>query len=107
MSLDVSLMVTQPVEIYTNNITHNLGSMAAAAGIYQHLWRPEELNIKTAQELIEPLSQGLSRLLFAPEHYQQYNAANGWGTYDNLVEFIKQYLQACRDNPDAGIDVSR
>ena len=25
------------------NITHNLGSMAAAAGIYKALWRPEEL----------------------------------------------------------------
>jgi len=30
MSLDVDLMVTQPVSVYSGNITHNLNSMAAA-----------------------------------------------------------------------------
>jgi hypothetical protein len=28
MSLDVDLMVTQPVSVYSGNITHNLGKMA-------------------------------------------------------------------------------
>jgi hypothetical protein len=30
MSLDVDLMVTQPVSVYESNITHNLGKMAGA-----------------------------------------------------------------------------
>ena len=48
MSLDVDLMVFQPVSVYTSNITHNLGKMADAVvlsngkNLYQVLWRPEE-----------------------------------------------------------------
>lgn len=30
-------------EVYSANITHNLGRMAAEAGIYEALWRPGEL----------------------------------------------------------------
>ena len=30
MSLDVDLMVTRPTSVYSGNITHNLGKMAAA-----------------------------------------------------------------------------
>ncbi len=29
-------------EVYSANITHNLGEMADKAGIYYALWRPEE-----------------------------------------------------------------
>jgi hypothetical protein len=51
MSLDVSITRTQPTCVYDANITHNLGAMAKAAGIYMHLWRPDEIGIKTASEL--------------------------------------------------------
>src|SRR6266496_3980933 len=46
-------------ELYWRNITHNLNTMADAAGIYKHLWRPEELGITKAGELIAPLAAGL------------------------------------------------
>ena len=52
MSLDVTLTAVRPTEVYSANITHNLGLMAEEAGIYQPLWRPEELGIKTAAGLI-------------------------------------------------------
>jgi signal transduction histidine kinase len=32
--------------LFVSNITHNLNIMADKAGIYQHLWRPEEIGIK-------------------------------------------------------------
>lgn len=37
MSLDVSLMEVKPTEVFWSNITHNLGKMAKAAGIYEAL----------------------------------------------------------------------
>jgi len=95
MSLDVYLNAVRPTTVYTRNITHNMGRMADAAGIYQHIWRPEELNIKTAGELIEPLTAGLARLKADPAHFSQFNPANGWGNYENLVEFVDEYLDAC------------
>ena len=44
---------------YHDNITHNLGEMAASAGIYLCIWRPEELNISEAKDLIAPLHKGI------------------------------------------------
>jgi hypothetical protein len=35
----------ETLEVFDYNITHNLGEMAKAAGIYMELWRPEEIGI--------------------------------------------------------------
>lgn len=103
MSLDVYLEVVQPTTVYTNNITHNLCKMAVAAGLYGALWRPEEAGYKLAKELIHPLAQGLAELARSPEKYKQFNQENGWGSYEDLVRFVEEYLQACKDNPEAKV----
>ena len=107
MSLDVYLRAERPIEVYQSNITHNLGKMADEAGIYQHLWRPEELGIKKAAELIEPLEKGLALLESDPEKFQAFDPPNGWGRYADLVRFVDRYLDACKENPDADVGVSR
>ena len=107
MSLSVYLTEVKPAEIYWRNITHNLAKMAGEVGIYEELWRPDELGITRARELIDPLTKGLSELESRPEHYRQFNAENGWGVYENLVEFVRDYLRACIENPDADVSVSR
>ena len=107
MSLDVSLIKMQPTEIYTRNITHNLNTMAGEAGIYKHLWRPDEIGITKADELIEPLKTGLALLKSDPERFKAFNPKNGWGTYEGLVSFVADYLAACEKDPDADIDISR
>lgn len=66
-------------EVFSANITHNLGQMADAAGIYGCLWRPEECGITTAGEMVEPLRRGLARLRADPEGFSAFNAKNGWG----------------------------
>jgi hypothetical protein len=93
--------------IYSANITHNLGKMASEAGIYQALWRPEEIGITRAFQLIEPLRSGLERLRQQPDHFKQFNPENGWGDYDGLVRFVEQYLEACEDYQTAVVSVSR
>jgi hypothetical protein len=94
-------------EVYWANITHNLYKMAEAAGIYEHLWRPDEIKITKAKELIEPLRQGLHNLKSEPERYKKFNPENGWGSYDGLVKFVENYLNACYEYPDADVEVSR
>ena len=94
-------------QVYWGNITHNLSKMAEEAGIYEHLWRPDEIKITKAKELIEPLRQGLHNLKSEPERYKKFNPENGWGTYDGLVKFVENYLNACYEYPDAVIEVSR
>lgn len=107
MSLDVHLTATIPSTVFDYNITHNLTAMADAAGIYCELWRPDEIGITTAGQLIEPLAAGLARLEAEPAKFREHNPDNGWGDYEGLVRFVREYLQACREYPEAVIGVSR
>lgn len=93
--------------VYSANITHNLNTMAEAAGIYKPLWRPEEIGIEKAHQLIEPLTNGLSELKADPDKYKIHNPENGWGNYDLLVRFATEYLTACKQNPDTDVSVWR
>lgn len=107
MSLDVTLIELKPTEVYWANITHNLNTMAKAADLYEALWRPEELGITKASQLIEPLSKGLSNLHKNKDLLEKFNPSNGWGDYYSLVNFVQNYLNACIDNPDSEVRVSR
>lgn len=94
-------------EVYSANITHNLGRMAGEAALYQPLWRPDELGITRAGALIELLETGLALLRSDPERFRQFNPANGWGDYEGLERVTAGYLDACRQYPDAKVSVSR
>lgn len=107
MSLDVTLIRTQPIDVFSANITHNLGAMADEAGIYKHLWRPEEIGIYSAGELIEPLEVGLTLMKQDPERFKKFNAKNGWGLYEHFIPWIEEYIEACKKYPDAIIEISR
>jgi len=107
MSLDVNLIETQTVNVYWGNITHNLVDMAKAAGIYKHLWKPETIGIKHAHQLISPLTEGVELMKKNPAKFKQFDAPNGWGTYDDFVPWIEAYIAACMQNPNASIEVSR
>lgn len=116
-----------PERIYEANITHNLNEMAKAAGIYEALWRPHRLKpgydipesdheaewefetqqVIRAKEITELLRQGLADLIARPDHFEQFNSPNGRGTYEHFVPFVAKYLQACENNPDALVQVSR
>lgn len=108
MSLDVYLYTESAEEaVYHSNITHNLNKMASEAGVYKALWRPEEVGITKAQQLIEPLTAAATTLVTNKSKFEKFDATNGWGTWENLVIFVAGYLQACKDYPDARVEVSR
>ena len=138
MSLDVSLytstkcphcgeLIKGKYEEYSANITHNLGTMAEKAGIYEALWRPhrlkenydipennneaewefEEKNITFAKDIIEILEKGLNDLKERPKYFKQFDSPNGWGLYIHFVPFVEKYLKACKEHPDAKIEISR
>ena len=94
-------------EVYSANITHNLGKMANEAGLYEFLWRPDEIGITKAKELIDPLREGLHKLELDPNRFSQYNPENGWGSYEGLVSFVQRYLDACYEYSEATIEISR
>lgn len=107
MGLDVCLERVQPTVVFSDNYTHNCGKMADAAGIYYHLWRPEEIGIHKASQLIGPLTEGIKRMEANPDAFIALNPANGWGSYDTFLPWVRRYLEACREYPDATVRASR
>lgn len=116
MSLDVTLVEPRPTDVYSSNITHNLAKMAqevkfewdnATYTLYSVLWHPDSLGFTKAKDISELLDVGWNELLANPERFKEYNPPNGWGNYDNLVKFVYEYRNACWDNPDAQIGISR
>ncbi len=107
MSLDIYLTAVRPTTVFEANITHNLNKMAIEAGIYKHIWRPEEIDVTTAVQLIQPLTDGLALLKSDPARFKKFDTPNGWGVYEHLVDFVERYLAACVAAPDAQVMVSR
>ena len=107
MSLDITLTEVKPCEVYSTNITHNLGKLAEALGIYQHLWRPEELNITHARQLILPLEAAIENLTFDKARYKTYDNPKNWGTVEDFIGFLEKLLEACKQHPNATISVWR
>lgn len=94
-------------EVFHGNITHNLNTMAEEAELYWPMWQPGEIGIVQAKQLIQPLTDGLACLVSDPEHYEKFNPENGWGTYEGLVEFVHDYLEACIRFPEAKVGAWR
>jgi hypothetical protein len=94
-------------DCFSANVTHNLNKMADAAGIYDALWRPDEIGIATAKQLVPLLRSGLERLRADPPRFEALNPENGWGSYKGFVPWVAAYLQACEEYPEATVRVSR
>jgi hypothetical protein len=113
MSLDVDLMVTKPCSVFECNITHNLGVMAShvklnsGLTLYDVLWRPDEHGLYFARDIAEHLDTGWNILMSEPEFFKTWNPENGWGSYQNLCDFVYKYRNACWANPEAELSVSR
>lgn len=105
MSLDIYLYELKEVTVFDINITHNLTRMANEAGLYRALWAPEEIDATKAKDIVPFLEAGLKRLKEDPVHFRGFNPENGWGNYEGLVEVVEAYLEACKNNPDARIEV--
>ncbi len=97
----------ETLSFFGANITHNLNQMAREAGIYKMLWRPEEIGITKASQLVEPLRAAVVLMRADPARFEKHNAENGWGTYKQFVPWIERYADACAANPDASVHVSR
>jgi hypothetical protein len=93
------------------NFTHNLASMAEAAGIYQVLWHPNKdytdtwhdswIEYTTAAEILPILQNGYDKMLSDPIYYKSFEPANRWGTYDEFIKVIAEIIQACKDHAGA------
>lgn len=89
------------------NITHTLNKMAKELGVYEYLWKPDEIGVTRAWELIDPLEIALDKMDSDPNKYREFEPSNGWGSFEGLKGFIKAYLNKCKEFPNSLIEVSR
>jgi hypothetical protein len=94
-------------EFFSANVTHNLVQMAEEAGVYKHLWRPEEIGVTKAGQLVVPLRAAVALMRSDPARFEKHNPSNGWGSYERFVPWIEAYADACAANPEADVNVSR
>jgi hypothetical protein len=116
----------QTTQVFHLNITHNLVKMAEAAGLYEAMWRPyklmqgyhesdnyeaeslfEENQVIEAKMLIPFLKTGIAKLLAKPSDFTIFEPNNGWGTFIQLVNTAKDYLEACEKYLEAQVITSR
>lgn len=104
-------------DCWWGNITHNLTEMAdhipvtfggKATTLYYACWRPEEIGAKTVADVLPLLIEGIHYMVDHRRELMQYEAPNGWGTYNGFMKFLLNYKQACEDNdPECKIKVNR
>jgi hypothetical protein len=111
MSLDIALYFDETVtggeQMYIGdgqNITHNLGNMWEAAGVYDALY---ESAGQECGQFIPTLETGLADMKANPDKYKAFNAKNGWGLYEHAVPFLEKWIETCKKYPKAKIWVSR
>lgn len=83
-------------EIYSGNITHNLGEMAnhvicngGENNLYHLLWRPEEHDFcKVTERYRVMIAECLAYMLTHRAELEKFNPSNGWGSYDSLLDFV-------------------
>lgn len=98
---------------HIGNITHNLNKMAMHVPVsdtltlYNVLWRPDESDLKTTDDILEYVTIGVKYLIDHKEELLQYNPDNGWGSYEGLLTFSRRVGSACLFHPHCEIEVSR
>ena len=101
MSLDINLQAVRTVNVFYLNVPTCYKPIAEKVGILDYIWKPNELGISKAEQLISPLTIGLQLLESVPGHFGVAQE-----TLDDFVECVRKYLAACEQNPDAEISAT-
>lgn len=97
---DIDLSNIKEVEyesdiVWHENITHNLGNMASHVPVYNstlyyYLWHPSDIGIKYVNQYYKnAIKTGYEYIKDNREYLEKFNPPNGWGTYENLLRFVK------------------
>jgi len=78
---------------YTSNVS---GMWEKALG-----FSLRELNGKLGLECIKSLTKAVKHMKENPSIYKPMNPSNRWGCYTNAMQFLRDILKWCRNNPKA------
>lgn len=103
MSLDFYIEETRPITVFDANMTHNVSRMWRKAGIYDALYKSQG---RIAGDVVRELRVGLQKMLDNREEYEKLNPENGWGSYASAINFLRDVIIGCEDNPKGTVVIS-
>lgn len=105
MSLDIWLRCSHNLIVDGNhNYTHNVREMWIKAGCYDALYSSDG---KKASETLPILNQAILHMSANADEYRKLNPANGWGSYEGALTFLKEWRDFCEQHLDLLIVVSK
>lgn len=107
MSYDVYLSHTLGEKTYriieVGNMTSNIKPMLDLAfGVED--WK--FINGMLGKDALPSIRAALSMMEVDKPKFEVLNPKNGWGSYESCFVFLKQILEACKENPDLTIEIS-
>jgi len=97
----------EATEVYTGKIENILTGIAIESSLYDPIWDPSSLGAVQASDLIEHLQKGIDILIKERKYFSYLEPRSKKGTSEDLLQFAKEYLAACKDFPVAKIEVKR
>lgn len=88
------------VELFWRHMTHKGRDIAIEAGLYKPIWRPGELGVQYANELIGYLTKGLEVLQVMDKRSPSSALPM------MIIGFVEEYLEACKEYPIARVRVT-
>lgn len=101
MSLDIGIKAKREIYIYDSNVTYNL------ADIYYKCIDGgfNSLNKMSCKNALPIITKAIENMLENEKEYRKLEPSNGWGTYDGLLQELRDLKICCEDNPDGIIEV--
>ena len=101
MSYDVYIEAVREVEVFWDNHTSNCAEMWREAGCDL-----AELQGVTAAEALPRLRAAVAAMEAEPERFRPMEPANGWGSYESALDFLRRFADACEVDPDGRLRIS-
>jgi len=98
--------------VWNGNITHNLVPMALiikannGTNLYQLLWHPNENGFdNVTPQYTSMLCECLKYMITNKMSLIPYSSVNKWGTYEQLKEFVEEYISTLKNNKDEELKI--
>lgn len=98
MSLDISIGGK------SFNATHNLTEMWTEAGCFDALYNSDGIKAKHIRPFLE---KGLKLMIIKSDSFKKLNPENGWGSYEGAVKFLENVINACLENKESRVHISK
>lgn len=119
MSYDIWLTAGACRDERPGNYTYNVDAMFALAlgepdagvrgGVDVVLRRVEpalgRFRDKRAGDCVSSLDAAVAAMRANPTAYTKLNPASGWGNYEGALGYLEAFRDACRDSPDAIVEM--